>query len=227
MTFGANYYLLTSLPTLARPGVAPPVSPGELRTRVADSDAAPLVDVVLLSDDLRQRQAVLAGEPLHAEGAVLTPDQLAGKAPLPGPLDVEATDTPGRLPADLVWEAYWHHAMAVARRRRSRFLGAWARLEVALRNGVAAARADALGAPAERHLVAPDLAANEAMVARAVAAWSDAADPLKGWRSLVYARWSWAVKEEPRFSFDKDEVTAYAVKILLLRDWRRTMGAAA
>jgi hypothetical protein len=227
MIFGANYYLLTSLPTLERPGVAPPVSPGELRTRVADSDAAPLVDVVLLSDDLRQRQALLAGEPLHAEGAVLTSDQLAGRAPLPGPLDVEATDPSGSLPDDLVWEAFWRHAVAVARRRRSRFLGAWARLEVTLRNGVAAARAEALGEPSERHLVAQDLVTTEAMVDRAVAAWSDAADPLKGWRSLVYARWDWAVREEPRFSFDKDEVTAYAVKLLLLRDWRRTMGAAA
>jgi hypothetical protein len=227
MAFGANYYLLTSLPTLTRPGVNPPVSLGELRARVAYSDAAPLVDVVLLSDDLRQRQAVLAGEPVHTKGVVLTPDQVAGKAPLPGPLDVEEADTPGRLPEDLVWEAYWRHAVAVARRRRSRFLGAWARVEVALRNGVAAVRAEALGESAERNLVAKDLAATEAMVDRAVAAWSDAADPLKGWRTLVYARWNWAVREEPRFSFDKDEVTAYAVKLLLLRDWRRTMGAAA
>jgi len=227
MSFGANYYLLTSLPTLARPGVAPPMTPGELRARVVDSDAAPLVDVVLLSDDLRQRQALLAGEPVHPQGTVLTADQVEGKAPLPAPLDVEEMDTTGRIPDDLVWEAYWHHAVAVARRRRSRFLGGWARLEVALRNGVAAARADALGEPVEPHVVAKEIAAADTRVDRAVAAWSDAADPLKGWRSLVYVRWDWAVREEPRFSFGRDEVAAYAVKLLLLRDWRRTMGVAA
>ncbi|MCG6954512.1 MAG: hypothetical protein LJF04_00845, partial [Gemmatimonadetes bacterium] len=126
MIAGANYWLLTSLPTLDGPDTPPPFSPVELRARAAGSDGARLVDVILLSEDLRQRQAIQAGEPVHSEAAVLTPAQLSGNDPLPASLRPAEPIPVGALPEELVWQAYWAYAAAVARRRRSRFLGAWA-----------------------------------------------------------------------------------------------------
>lgn len=227
---GASYYLLTSLPMLAEPGTPPPVSPAELHARAAGSAAAALVDVVLLSDDLRQRQALRTGEVTGAEAAVLTPEQMAGEAPLPAFLLPEEPAEAPRLPDDVVQEAYWRHAARTARRSGSHFLTGWVRTEVALRNGLAAARARTLSRPFEGQEVAPELAgaggitAADGAVESALAAWAAAADPLAGLRSLLLARWAWATGAEPRFTFARDEVAAYAVKLLLLRDWRRIMG---
>lgn len=227
MSRGGNYFLLTSLPPLTEPGAPPPLTPAELRARASVSDASALVDVVLLSEDLRRRQALLAGEVDEASGAVLTPAEMAGEAPLPEILGLGPPASIGRHPDDLIWEAYWRHAARVARRRRSPFLAGWVRTEVALRNGLAAARARALGHTAAPQPVAGELAADEALVAQDLAAWAAAPDPLAGWRALLWARWAWAVREEPHFTFHKDEVAGYAVRLLLLRDWRRTMGASA
>jgi hypothetical protein len=227
MASGANYYLLTSLPPLDELGTPPPLSAAELRARAAHSNAAPIVDVILLADDLRQRQALLAGELSEVEGAVLTPGQMAGEEPLPDALPVAEVPPPPRLADDLVWEAYWRHAARVARRHRSRFLRGWVRVEVALRNGLTAARARALGESAEGREVTPELGGSEGVVEDGVAAWTGADDPLTGWRSLLTTRWQWTTSEERRFSFSGDEVAAYAVKLLLLRDWHRTMGEAA
>jgi hypothetical protein len=226
MASGANYYLLTSLPPLDEPGAPPPLSAAELRAHAAHSNAAPLVDVVLLADDLRQRQALLAGELSDVGGAVLTSGQISGEQPLPGPLAVAEAPPRPRLADDLLWEAYWRHAARVAQRHHSRFLGGWVRVEVALRNSLAVARAQALGESAEGREVAPELGGGEVVVQEGVTAWTGADDPLAGWRSLLLARWRWTTSEERRFSFSRDEVAAYAVKLLLLRDWHRTMGAA-
>ena len=227
MTSGANYYLLTSLPPLEEPGTRPPLSTAQLRERAAHSNAAPLVDVVLLSDDLRQRQALLAGELSDVEGAVLTSGQMTGDEPLPHPLAVAEAPQPPLLADDLVWDAYWRHAARVARRRHSRFLGGWVRVEVALRNRLVAGRARALGESVEGREVAPELGGADGVVEDGVAAWMGADDPLTGWRSLLMTRWRWTTSEERRFSFSRDEVAAYAVKLLLLRDWHRTMRDAA
>lgn len=223
MSRSGNYYLLTSLPPLGEPGAAPPLSPAELRARASSGGGGALVDVVLLSDDLRQRQALLAGELEDATPAVLTADEITGASPLPAFLRVEERASSHGHPDDLVWEAYWRHAALVARRRRSRFLDAWVRREVALRNGLAAVRARALGRTPEETRVAAPLSADESTVARNIDAWLGAADPLEGWRALLRARWEWAVREEPHFTFDQDEVAGYAVRLLILRDWRRTM----
>jgi len=227
MASGANYYLLTSLPPLEEPGTPPPLSAAELRARAAHSNAAPLVDVILLADDLRQRQALLAGEISDVHGAVLTSGQMAGDEPLPPPLAFAEAPPPPRLADDLVWEAYWRHAAHVARRRHSRFLSGWVRAEVALRNRLAAARARALGESVEGREVALELGGTDGVVEDGVAAWMGADNPLTGWRSLLMTRWQWATSEEHRFSFSHDEVAAYAVKLLLLRDWHRTMRDAA
>ncbi len=227
MGFGANYYLLTSLPALAEPGAAPAMSPVELRARASGSSAAPLVDVILLADDVRQRQAVLAGELTDVEPAVLMSDQITGRAPLPASLGFTDHTAEQPLSDDLVWEDYWHHAALVARRRRSAFLSAWVRVEIALRNGLAGARARSLEQSGEPHRVALGLGRIEPMVERAVAAWASAPDPLAGWRSLLRIRWEWATARESAFTFSPDEVAAYAVKLVLVRDWRRTMGVSA
>lgn len=227
---GASYYLLTSLPMLAEPGTLPPLSPAELHDRAVGSAAAALVDVILLSDDLRQRQALLTGEVTEAEPAVLTRDQMTGDVPLPEALVVEELTKPSRLPDDVVQEAYWHHAARVARRFHSAFLRSWIGMEVALRNALAAARAHALGPSNDVLEVASDLAGTGGttdIVEAAIAAWTAAPDPLAGLRSLLAARWDWASSADPSFTFGRDEVAAYAVKLLLLRDWRRTMGVAA
>jgi hypothetical protein len=203
------------------------MSPPDLRVIVSDSSAAPLVDVILLSDDLRQRQAIVAGELAHAVAAVLEPAQIAGQATLPDFLTREETGEALSPSVDRLWGNYWHHAAAVARRRGSTFLRGWVGLEVALRNGVAVARARSFSQPAAAHLVAPELGENEQLIELGIAGWAGAADPLAGLRSLLRTRWEWATREEPSFSFSDDELAAYAVKLLLLRDWRRTMGVAA
>jgi len=225
--FSAHYYLATALPALGEPGTAPPLSLVELRAATAESRAAPLIDAILLSDDLRQRQAVLAGELTEAVPAVLEPAQATGQAPLPAALmPAEGSES---LPAsdDLLWETYWYYSASVARRRGSAFLRAWVSLEVALRNAVAEARARSFAQRAAVHVVAAELGEHEQLVELGVAAWAGAPDPLTGLRSLLRTRWEWVTREEPRFTFSDDELAAYAVKLLVLRNWRRTMEGAA
>jgi len=227
MSSGENYYLLASLPVLGEPGAPPPLSLAEMRVRASRSNAATLVDAILLADDLRLRQGLLAGELTAVEPVVIASDQITGPSPLPDVLAVEERDDSGRRAEDLIWEAYWHHAARVARRRRSPFMRAWVGMEVALRNALAAARARALGQSVEAHQVAAQLGWDNAVVENCVTAWAAAADPLAGLRVLLRTRWDWVTKEERRYSFSQDEVAAYAAKLVLLVEWRRSMGVAA
>jgi len=227
MSSGENYYLLASLPVLGEPGAPPPLSLAELRARASRSDAAPLVDAILLADDLRLRQGLLAGELTAVEPVVIAADQITAPSPLPDVLVVEETEDSGWRADDLVWKAYWHHAARVARRRHSPFMRAWVGMEVALRNALAAARARALGRSVEARQVAAQLGRDDTVVENCVTAWAAAADPLAGLRVLLRARWDWVTKEEPRYSFSQDEIAAYAAKLVLLVEWRRSMGVAA
>ncbi|MBS3733391.1 MAG: hypothetical protein KGY99_00495 [Phycisphaerae bacterium] len=225
-----NYYLLTMLPALGDPGAAPPLTPRELRRITAEADGPlVLVDTVLLADDLRLRDAVLAGEvdattnDALRSPAVLGSDQLRGEAPLPAHLTGGETDTgnaSARTGVDAVWEAYFRHAAATARQTGSEFLAAWVEWEVALRNALARERTKALELVAEDYLVAPDLAGDEE-VSEAVIAWTSAANPLDGLRALDRWRWHWLVAHDAYFSFADDEVAAYAAKLSLLRRWER------
>ena len=138
------YYLISSLPALPGLGEKVLLGPAELREQVAGEAAlAPLIDLVLLEDDLFLRQSVLAGEQGEAVPAVLSPEQVSGEQPLPS--FVQA-DEPGEGPLgeDPVWEAYFRHVDQQGRRMGSAFLQAWAAFEVGLRNRLVQVRAKAL-----------------------------------------------------------------------------------
>ncbi len=221
---GRHHYLLSSLPHLGEPGSRPPLSSGELLERVVESDGPrELVQVILLADDLLQREAALAGEldAEHAAPAVLTPAQARGEEPLPAGLAPEAPEAPRAVEADVTWVAYFRQAATTAERRQSAFLASWVAYEVALRNALAAARAKALGLEAQDYLVAPELAADEDEGAATVAEWAGASDPLAGLRVLDRSRWRWLTEHEGWFSFADDEVAAYAARLALLHRWHR------
>ena len=74
---GENFYLLTSLPALGELGSQPPLSLQDFLEHVAPApQVRGLVEVLLLGDDLRQREALLAGEIDQASPAVLSPAQV-------------------------------------------------------------------------------------------------------------------------------------------------------
>jgi len=51
--------------------------------------------------------------------------------------------------------------------------------------------------------------------------WALAPDPLRAQRVLDEARWRWLSDHDGRFSFEADELAAYAAKLVLLDRWRR------
>jgi len=52
-------------------------------------------------------------------------------------------------------------------------------------------------------------------------AWTQASTPLAGLRVLIEARWAWLAEHDAWFSFRDDELAAYAVRLMLLEQWRR------
>ena len=52
-------------------------------------------------------------------------------------------------------------------------------------------------------------------------------DPLAGWRELLRPRWGGGPRGERSFRFSSGAGAAYAGQLLVLRDWRRTLGVAA
>jgi hypothetical protein len=221
---GRHYYLVTSLPGLGDLGTVPPMTLGDLLERVAEArTAAAAVAVVVLGDDLMKRQAVLSGEAEQVEAVILTADQLHDRQPLPDVLvaPVREAEAGPVATVDAVWAAYFRHAAAVAGRVGSRFLARWVGYEVALRNAMAAARARALDLETAAYLVATDLAATDEDLSSVVAEWAAAPDPLAGLRVLDAARWDWLARHDAHFSFQDDELTAYAAKLVLLHRWQR------
>jgi len=224
---GQHYYLLSALPALGELGSAPPLMRQDFAEAVAEAGGpVAVIRAILLSDDLMQRQAVLAGE-LDAgdlDLAFLTPGEAQGEAPLPAELaaeeDGERPDTP-RATQDAVWAAYFAHADEVARRTGSAFLRAWVGHEVALRNALAAERAKTLGLDPNDYVIAPALTDAEAELGDAVADWSAAETPLAGLRTLDQARWEWLRQREAWFSFGDGELAVYAARLVLLHRWRR------
>ena len=51
--------------------------------------------------------------------------------------------------------------------------------------------------------------------------WSNAANPLAAQRVLDQARWRWIDTHEPYFTFQDDELAAYAARLLLVERWDR------
>jgi hypothetical protein len=219
------YFENTALPVLGELGTTPPFSPAQLHQFVDGTAAAPLVDALLLGDDLLQREACLAGELTEPAPAVLARAQALGQEALPDYLDPAAYHGSELMPGDAVWSAYYHHVAAVAARHHSQFVRDWVTLEVGLRNALAVARARALNLDTSGYVVAEELGSDDAAVASLVGEWSAAQDPLDGLRLLLEARWRWVHEQDAWFSFSADEIAAYAVKLLLLHRWARVAPA--
>jgi len=218
---GREYYLITSLPSLGPLGSRPPLELRELLAHVETSAAGrALVEVLLVGDDLLQRQALLSGEIQQAGPAVLTPAQVRDQEPLP-PYLSSVQEAPRRIATDAVWAAYYRHAAEVARQRGSVFLASWVGHEVALRNALAAARAEALGLEAKEYLVEPRLGSTDADFSDALSDWAAAPNPLAGLRVLDAARWDWLSENDEWFTFDLDELGVYAARLMLLHRWHR------
>ncbi len=197
------------------------------------------LEALVLSDDLLQREALLAGETDEVEPAVLTLPQVQGEAPLPESLAAAADadhedqeDQATALEADLLWERYFRYVHRLARSRKSRFLVQWVESEIALRNALAAARAKRLGLDESDYQIATDLAptglaptdwaGTDEDLAPVLTDWEAAPTPLAGLQVVIRARWAWLDRHDAWFSFSVDELLAYAARVILLEQWSRT-----
>ncbi len=227
MVSGDFYYYLATLPTPGELGSAPPVSPTQLLELVAGQRVLrQSLEVLFLRDDLLQRESFLAGELTEVRPVVLTPAQARNEAPLPVYLARKADDRPTRtVPVDDLWERYYRQATSVARESRGAFLAAWVGREVAVRNALVAARAERLGLEAKDYLVAADLADAEEEPSDLISEWASAQDPLAGTRVLIRAEWAWVARHAGWFTFNLDEIVAYAAQLILLERWQRLAAA--
>jgi len=225
-------YLLSVLPTLEPIGSIPPLSKQSFLEQVIESNGpVSTVEVLLLSDDLMQYQALLAEEieQDRIDLAVLSLDKAEDETVLPDYLlPIEKTGEQQeqqsiRLSVDGIWERYFHHAASVAKRTQSSFLKAWIGFEVGLRNALAAARAQMLDLDSEAYLVAPELADNKTDYHHIVSEWSGASDPLTALRVLDEARWEWCEEHGGWYNFHACEIEVYAAKLMLLHRWRRIL----
>ena len=213
---------MSFLPALGDLGAVLPVSVPELLSHVRESGGPiELTEALVLEEDLRQREAFLAGETKEPDVAVLSPEQAANEAPLPSHLVTEKDDSGEQaVSVDQTWQAYYRFAAAVAKRSSSSFLKAWVSREVALRNALAEARAKKLQLDPEPYLVASDLADIDADFTALLSEWQSADDPLAGLQVIERNRWAWLIENEQWFSFNDDEVAVYAAKLLALKRWR-------
>jgi len=219
---GDNLYLLSALPTLGELGSAPPMPLAALLERFIDSGGnRDLLEALLLSDDLLQRQAVLSGEIEQTEPAVLTPAQVRDEEPLPEFLVPGGSDTISQSALDAVWESYYIYVAVVATECRSDFLTKWAQYEVGLRNALVIARAKSLNLDPQEYLVAQWIGGAKEDFSGMISEWTSAPDPFAGLRVLDEARWNWLRGNDGWFTFGDDEVVAYGAKLMLLHRWHR------
>ncbi len=220
-------YLLSALPGLDTFGANPPMSKQDLLDRLSEAEGpVQTVQVLLLMDDLVQREAILSGElPIDQAGFAILSDVDADNMPvLPTCLLTELgpdSQDSARLNVDAIWGAFFRYAWTTAQRSGSPFLKAWVKFEVGLRNALAAARAHALELDPLAYQVTPDLADSSADFSGALAAWSSALDPLSALEALDKARWEWMEENGKWYSFQAQELEAYAAKLVLLHRWRR------
>lgn len=221
-------YFITSLPALGDLGTLPPMGFAELWEWIADHRRIrELAGALLLMDDLRQRESHLAGELDYLEPTVLSLSQTLGRSPLPAYLVPEPDLVAGsarRIAADQLWETYFRYAADLAETRKSLFLAAWVGHEVALRNALAAARAERLGLEPAGYLVAPELAQTDDDFGPLLSEWAAATSPLMGQQRLLRAKWVWIEAHDPHFTFDDDELLVYTARLILLRQWQRIAG---
>ena len=220
----ARHFYITTLPALGDLGSSPSMGLADLLEHVEENRPwRELLDALVLLDDLLQREALLAGETDEVEPAVLSLQQAQGEAPLPETLDLPAdADQTTALETDLLWERYFRYAHGLAHSRGSRFLADWVEFEVALRNALAAARARRLGLEESDYQVAADLIHSDEDLSPVLSEWEAAPTPLAGLRAVIRARWSWLDGHDAWFSFSVDELLAYAARVMLLEQWRRT-----
>jgi hypothetical protein len=226
-------YLLSVLPSLEPIGSIPPLSKIAFLEQVTDSKGpVRTVEMLLLSDDLMQYQALLTEEVEkdQVDLALLSLDKAEGEAVLPDFLlpdetaeDAEKKQENERLSVDGIWARYFRHAASIAKRTRSHFLNAWIGFEVGLRNALATARSRKLDLDPADYMVAPELADPKVDYSHIVSAWSSASDPLTAQETLDKARWDWLEEHEGWFSFSACEIEAYAAKLILLHRWRRIL----
>jgi hypothetical protein len=220
-------YLLSALPGLDTFGANPPMSKQDLLDRLSEAEGpVQTVKVLLLMDDLVQREAIMSGElPADQAGFSVLSEVDADNIPmLPAYLMPESgseTHDNARLNVDALWGAFFTHAWAVARQSHSAFLKAWVKFEVGLRNALVGARAHTLDLDPMAYLVTPELADSSADFSGALAAWSSALDPLAALEALDKARWEWMEDNGQWYSFEAQELEAYAAKLVLLHRWRR------
>ncbi len=217
-----NYYLITALEDLSGIDADATMTGVELLESLRDNTAAwEQVRAILLSDDILQREAVLAGEIEKVSGNVLSESQIRNEEPLPEYLLEEAIKDTGRAGTDLLWQEYYGYVRSVASATGSNFLERWVGFEVSLRNALVEARAKALKLSAEGYRVAEALGECDVDFNSVLGEWSAAADPLAGMQVLDKARWNWLIDNDAWFSFDNDELAAYAAKLMLVQRRQR------
>jgi len=221
-----HYFLLASLPHLDSIDETPPVSAAEFLERVRMGDGpARMVETILLSDDLLQRDALQAGEISEADPTVLTLAELNGDAPLPACLADGGELLPGSVASDAVWAGYFRHAAGIA--PDGTFLAAWVAWEIALRNALAESRAKALDLDVELYLVTPELGDTHADFTALLNELAVAGDPLTAMQAVDRARWDWLAENSAWFTFGDDELAVYAAKLMLMGRAQRLANARA
>ncbi|MCS7237244.1 MAG: DUF2764 domain-containing protein [Thermoguttaceae bacterium] len=222
---GRLRYFITALPGLGTLGTVPPIGLAELLEHLSGAPRPRhLVETIALLDDLEQREAYLAGELKQVEPTVLTVEQVKGESPLPGFLSPEASPHSYTIELDRLWASYFHHVYQLAGEEDCEFLRRWVGFEVALRNALAVARARKLELDESGFVVAPELADPTLDFANVISEWSVAKTPLAGLQVVIRARWDWCDAHEAWFSFTEDEILVYALRLMLLEQWRRTSG---
>jgi hypothetical protein len=222
-------YLLSVLPTLEPIGSIPPLSKQSFLEQVIDSNGpVGTVEMLLLSDDLMQYQALLAEEigQDRTDLAILSLDKAENESVLPDfllPIETMEKQDSTRLYVDEIWARYFHHAASVAKRTGSSFLKAWIGFEVGLRNALASARAQILELDSAAYLVAPELADKNTDYSHIVSEWSGASEPLTALKVLDEARWDWCEEHGGWYSFHACEIEVYAARLVLLHRWRRIL----
>lgn len=219
---GKDYFLATSLPALLPFGEPPLTAQALLESVAHNNSAKAAVEAILLSGDLIQRQAYLAGEITEVSMAVLS-DQVFKDGPLPDYLVPKADTSAPQQPdtADQVWVAYYRHLMDLGGRLPNEFLVQWAQFEAGLRQAVAVARAEALALESGLVAIDPDLIGGQWSYTQTISQWSSAQDPLEATKVLDMARWDWLVANEDYFGFSNEELAAYAAKLTIVLRWAR------
>jgi hypothetical protein len=222
-----NFFYITALPNLGELGDKPGIKPAEMLSFLSEQPVLrSIASVIFLQDDLLQREAFLAGEEKAVGPIVLTMGQVQNQEPLPAELmTVSEADSSRAVSADTTWELYFHLAAKVARETNNDFLTQWVRHEVSLRNAIVVERSKRLGLDPSRYLVATELGEPGADFRGVIAEWSAASTPLAGHRALTLARWQWLKENDAWFTFENDELAAYAAKLMLLHQWHRLIEA--